>query len=212
MGAEVAVSLAWPTTADGLRVWGAVLLAWVLATYFVAGNSPIIERIGAHPAPGPHPSWKRRAYARAPLLLILTPRNAGVWALLVVFPILASLLPFARAYLAEHDLRWGAEVEIGTNALVVLLSAGVLGDAPGIGRALITIPLASSRLAAVWFALASLGLLTRGGTHVVRGILAKSDAAPLERGTRHRPSRLTWPNTTGDESLALSNASSWQRW
>jgi hypothetical protein len=61
----------------------------------------------------------------------------------------------------------------------------VLGDAPGIGRALITIPLASSRLAAVWFALASLGFLTRGGTHVVRGILAKSDAGPLERGTGH---------------------------
>jgi len=184
------VSLAWPTTAEGLRLWGAVLLAWVLATYFVAGNSPIIERIGAHPAPGPHPSWKRRAYARAPallilLLLILTPRNAGIWALLAALPILATLLPFARAYLAEHDLRWGAEVEIGTNALVVLLSAWVLGDAPGIGRALITIPLASSRLAAIWFALARMGLLTRGGTHVVRGILAKSDAGPLERGTRH---------------------------
>jgi hypothetical protein len=66
MGTEVAVSLAWPTTAEGLRVWGAVLLAWVLATYFVVGNSPIIERIGRHPAPGPDPSWKRRAYARAP--------------------------------------------------------------------------------------------------------------------------------------------------
>jgi hypothetical protein len=191
MGAEVAVSLAWPATAEGLRVWGAVLLAWVLATYFVAGNTPIIERIGAHPAPGPHPSWKRRAYVRAPallilLLLILTPRNAGIWALLAALPILASLLPFARAYLAEHDLRWGAEVEIGTNALVVLLSAGLLGDAPDIGRALITIPLAASRLAAVWFALASLGLLTRGGTHVVRGILAKSGAGPLEKGTRHQ--------------------------
>ncbi len=182
------MSLAWPTTAEGLRLWGAVLLAWVLATYFVAGNSPIIERIGAHPAPGPHPSWKRRAYARAPallilLLLILTPRNAGIWALLAALPILATLLPFARAYLAEHDLRWGAEVEIGTNALVVLLSAWVLGDAPGIGRALITIPLASSRLAAVWFALASLGLLTRGGTQSCaassrRATLARSSDAP----------------------------------
>jgi hypothetical protein len=190
MGAEVAVSLAWPTAVEGLRVWGAVLLAWVLATYFVAGNRPIIERIGAHPAPGPHPSWRGRAYARAPallimLLLILTPRTASIWALLVALPILASLLPFARAYLAEHDLRWGAELEVGSNALVVLLSALLLGDAPGVSRALVTIPLASSRLAAVWFALASIGLLTRGGTHVVRGILAKSDAGPLERGTRH---------------------------
>jgi hypothetical protein len=61
-----------------------VLLARVLATYFVTGNSPIIERIGRQPAPGPHPSWKRRAYARAPaalfifLLLILIPRTAGL--------------------------------------------------------------------------------------------------------------------------------------
>jgi hypothetical protein len=83
VGAEIAVNLAWPTTPEGLRVWGAVLLAWVLATYFVAGNGPVIERIGRHAAPGPHPSWKRRAYARAPallilLLLILTPRTAGV--------------------------------------------------------------------------------------------------------------------------------------
>jgi hypothetical protein len=176
MGAEVAVSLAWPTTADGLRIWGAVLLAWVLVAPFVLGNSPIIERIGRHQAPGPHPSWERRAYARAPallilLLLILTPRNAGMWVLLVALPILASLLPFARAYLAEYDVRWGAEVEIGTNALAVLVSAWVLGDAPGIARALITIPLASSRLAAVWFALASIGLLTqrrdtRGARHL----------------------------------------------
>src|SRR5712664_2662651 len=163
MGGETAVRVAWPTTADGLRVWGAVLLVWVLASYFVAGNSPTIERIGAHSAPGPHPSWKRRAYARAPallimLLLILTPRNASIWALFVALPILASLLPFARAYLAEHDLRWGAELEIGTNAVVVLLSAWLLGDAPGLGRALITIPLSPSRLAAVWFALASIGL------------------------------------------------------
>ncbi len=78
------MNLAWPTSTDGLRLWGAVLLAWVLATYyFVAGNSPIIERIGSHPARGPHPSWKQRAYARAPalfifLLLILVPRTAGL--------------------------------------------------------------------------------------------------------------------------------------
>jgi hypothetical protein len=184
------VNLAWPASADGLRLWGAVLLAWVLATYFVAGNSPIIERIGSHPARGPHPSWKRRAYARAPvlfifMLLILVPRTAGLWGLLVALPILASLLPLGRAYLAERDLRWGAELEIATNALVVAVSAWVLGAAPGVSRALITIPLPSSRLAAVWFALASIGFLTRGGTHVVRGILAKSDAGPLEKGTRH---------------------------
>src|SRR5229473_8225635 len=190
MGGEIAVSLVWPTSADGLGLWGEVLFAWVLATYFVAGNGPIIERIGAHPAPGPDPSWKRRAYARAPALLILsllilTPRNAGIWALIVALPILATLLPFARAYLAEHDLRWGAELEIVTNALVVLLSAWVLGDAQGVGRALITTPLSSSRLAAIWFAGAGIGFLTRGGTHVVRGILAKSDAGPLEKGTRY---------------------------
>jgi hypothetical protein len=101
-------------------------------------------------------------------------------------PFLASLLRLARAYLAEYDLRWGAELEIATNALVVLVSAWAVGAAPGGNRALITIPLPSSRLAAVWFALASIGFLTRGGTHVVRGILAKSDAGPLEKGTRHR--------------------------
>lgn len=155
--------------------------------YYIAGNNPIIERIAAHPAPKPDPSWKRRAYGRAPalfilLLLILTPRNTSIWALIVALPILATLLPFARAYLAEHDLRWGAEVEVVTNALVVVLSAWVLGDAQGVGRALIM----SSRLAAVLFAGASIGFLTRGGTHVVRGILTRSDAGPLEKGTRHQ--------------------------
>src|SRR5712692_2915108 len=156
MGAEVAVSLAWPTTAEGLRVWGAVLLAWVLATYFVAGNSPIIERIGAHPAPGPHPSWKRRAYARAPallilLLLILTPRNAGLWALLAALPRSGSRSP-----------GWASSREAGRRSC-----------------------------AASWRS----------------AMLACTSEAPATR-----PSRLTWPNTTGDESLALSNASSWQRW
>jgi hypothetical protein len=114
-----------------------------------------------------------RASAGAPHLVVAHPdaTERQIWALLAALPILASLLPFARAYLAEHDLRWGAEVESGANALVVLVSAWVLGDAPGIGRALITIPLSSSRLAAVWFALASIGLLTsrrdaRGARHL----------------------------------------------
>lgn len=33
--------------------------------------------------------------------------------------------------------------------------------------------------------LACIGFLTRGGTHVVRGLLSKSDAGPLEKGARH---------------------------
>jgi hypothetical protein len=72
--------------------------------------------------------------------------------LLVALTILASLLPLGRAYLADHDLRWGAELEIATTALVVLVSAWVLRAAPGVNRALIKIPLPASRLAAVWFA------------------------------------------------------------
>jgi hypothetical protein len=179
------VSLSWPTSPEGLRLWGQILLVWVLASYFVLGNSPIIEQVGAHPARRLGTAWKRRAWARAPLLLLslvlmMTPHTPALWVLILLLPALTTLLPFARAYLAHRDRRWGAELELGTNALVVLLSAALLGDSRDAGRALIAIPLSASRLAALCLATAILGFLTGGGTHVVRGILTKTDAGPLD--------------------------------
>jgi len=188
MGAVIAVRLVWPSGPEGLSQWGEVLLAWVLATYFVVGNSPIIEKVGTHPARGPKRAWKRLAWVRfamllTVLLLSLRPGTLATWMLILALPILSTLLPFARDYLAERDLPWGAELEIGTNALVVFLSASLLGNAPGSATGLATLPVSSAHLAAIFLAAACLGFLTRGGTHVVRGILARTDAGPLETGT-----------------------------
>jgi hypothetical protein len=187
MGAALAVSLVWPSGPEEFRLWGEVLIAWVLATYVVAGNSPIIDNVGAHPARAPKRAWKRYAWIRfvvllSFLLLSLRPSTLATWTLILVLPILSILLPFARDYLAERNLPWGAELEIGTNALVLFLSASLLGNAPGIARGLVDLPVSSAHLAAVYLTAACLGFLTRGGTHVVRGILARTDAGPLEKG------------------------------
>lgn len=180
------MSLGWPTSPEGLRSWGEILLAWVLATYFVAGNTPVIEQVGAHPARGPAPGWQRHAWVRGAvlflaLLVLVTPRAPRHWTLMIALPILTTLLPFARVALARRDWCFGAELELATNALVAGLGATLLGDTGDVGRLLSTLPLAPGRLAAICLAAASLGFLARGGTHIVRGILAKSDAGPLER-------------------------------
>ncbi|HVH09092.1 MAG TPA: hypothetical protein VM736_04780 [Gemmatimonadales bacterium] len=178
--------LEWPVTPQAILAWSETLVAWVLASYVLAGNAPTIERVGTHPARGPRPAWKRPAILRGPLLLLLLlvtlrPQTLGIWILVVLLAGLASLLPFGRAYLADHDRRWGAELEIGTNALVVSLSASFLGPASQVRRPLITLPISPTRLAAIWLGLASLIFLVHGGTHVVRAILARTDAGPLTR-------------------------------
>ncbi len=152
--AGIALSLGWPTGPEALRSWGEVLFAWVLVTYFATGNTPVIEQVGAHPARALASGWKRQAWVRAPVLLLLLlllarPHTLGTWILVLVLPVLTTLLPFARVA----------------------------------GGALLALPVSTTRLAALYFATASFGFLTRGGTHVVRGILAKSDAGPLERSS-----------------------------
>jgi len=186
--AGIALSLGWPTGPEALRSWGEVLFAWVLVTYFATGNTPVIEQVGAHPARALASGWKRQAWVRAPVLLLLLlllarPHTLGTWILVLVLPVLTTLLPFARVGLAQRDRRWGAELELATNALVVALSATILGASQDTGGALLALPVSTTRLAALYFATASFGFLTRGGTHVVRGILAKSDAGPLERSS-----------------------------
>jgi hypothetical protein len=98
-------------------------------------------------------------------------------------------LSFGRVRLATVPPRIGgrtvgllAEAELLTTAAVVSAAAAVAGQTaavrPLVVRPLVVLPLPEHRLAIVCAALAGLGFVARGGTHVVRGVLDKAEALP----------------------------------
>jgi hypothetical protein len=95
--------------------------------------------------------------------------------------ILALALPFARVKLAEKGKPWGAELEVLTNLLAVGLSALLIGDpASAPLRGLFDLSVSSNHLAAVALISAILLFMATGGTHLVRGVLARVDAVPRQ--------------------------------
>jgi len=173
------VRVSWPTDAQSLLLWSQLLLAWVFVAYFAAGDSPIVEKSEQQIAKTSIWYWVRAPFLLLLLLLIIQEYGLRTWVLLIILLTLVVALPHGRAYLARSGHPWGAEFEILINLIVVLSTATLLPTAGEAGRALIRIPLPPGRLAAIFLALASLGFLGRGGNHVVRGILTRTDSIPL---------------------------------
>lgn len=151
----------------------------MFVAYFAAGDSPIAEKSGEQLAKTSIWYWVRAPFLLLLLLLIIREYGLRTWALLIILQTLVIALPHGRAYLARSGHPWGAEFEIVVNLIVVLCTATLLPTDGEAGRTLIRIPLPPAHLAAILLALASLGFLGRGGTHVVRGILTRTDSIPL---------------------------------
>lgn len=179
----------WPSDAESVLLWAQVLLAWVLVAYFAAGDSPVVEKKGRL-AKTTLRYWARGPVLLVLLILILETYNLTTASLLTLLVTLAILLPHGRAYLARNNLAWGAEFEILVNTLAVVSMAVLLSAGNGEARSLIRVPIPSTRLAAILFGLGILGLLTRGGNHVVRGILARTHSEPHSKGTPPAESSL----------------------
>lgn len=179
MATEISVTVAWPASAQSLLLWSQLLLAWVFVAYFAAGDTPIVEKGGERLAKTSIWYWVRAPCLLLLLLLIIQEYGLTTWGLLIILVTLVVALPHGRAYLARSGHPWGAEFEILINLVVVISTATLLPTAGEAGRALIRIPLPPARLAAILVALASLGFLGRGGNHVVRGILTRTDSMPL---------------------------------
>jgi hypothetical protein len=171
------VTVTWPTDAPSLLVWSQLLLAWVFTAYYAAGDTPIIES-GERLAKTSIWYWVRAPILLVLLLLVTQEYGLRTWGLIVILLGLVVALPHGRAYLARRGHPWGAEFEILVNLLVVVSTATLLPTGAATGRTLIQTPLAPAHLAALLLALASLGFLGRGGNHIVRGILTRTDSVP----------------------------------
>ena len=175
------MTLSWPTTESAVLLWAEIVLGWIVCVYVVFGNQPIIEQ----KLP---PRWKLLAVFKAvatavSVLLIATWTGWRTVGLVVSLPLLALVLPFARVELAARSKPWGAELEIVVNVLAVGMSALLIGDPPTAPlRGLLSIPASADHLAAVTAIAAIMLFMATGGTHLVRGILARVDAIPRQPG------------------------------
>jgi hypothetical protein len=175
------MDISWPTTESAILFWAELILGWTLCVYVIFGNQPIIEQ----KLP---PRWKLFAVLRAvamavSVLLIATWTGWRTVGLVASLSLLALVLPFARVELAERSKPWGAELEVLVNGLAVGVSALLIGDpqtAPR--RGLVSVPASAEHLAAVIAIAAIMLFMATGGTHLVRGILARVDAIPRQGG------------------------------
>lgn len=178
------MTIAWPTDPQSVLVWSEVLLAWVVAAYFAAGDTPIVEQGREQLAKTSIWYWVRAPILLLFLLLIIHEYSLGTWGVLIILLTSVVALPHGRAYLARSGRPWAAEFELLVNLMVVLSTATLLPVAADRGRTLLRTPLPPARLAAILLALAMFGFLGRGGNHVVRGILTRTNSVPLLSSTK----------------------------
>jgi hypothetical protein len=158
----------------------------VFVAYYAAGDSPIVEKSGEQLARTSIRYWVRAPLLLLLLLLIIREHGVRTWGLIIILVTLVVALPHGRAYLARTSRPWVAEFEILVSLIVVISTATLLPTADAAGRALIRMPIPPARLAAILLTFASLGFLGRGGNHVVRGILTRTDSIPLLTSSKTR--------------------------
>lgn len=195
----------WPSTPASLLLWSGLLLVWMLTNY-----GPVRDPVGrreviALDRDGLN-AWRRRVAARsvagAGAAFYLVGPGLPAAVLSTTFLALALLLPELRRQCIRRvregrvwELR--AEYELAVNALFLLVAAAAVGGRnlrPALDPALI--PGTPRSLAGGTVVAAAVVFLVRGGTHVVRGVLEKSDVFP--GGGESRESTLRHGLTIGN--------------
>jgi hypothetical protein len=180
------MDLRWPTSDGAVLLWAEIVLAWTCCVYLFLGNQPIIEEMGGTVRATLPRNWRLISMLRAiatglSVFLVTTWAGWKTFALIGVLSLLALALPFLRVALAERSKPWGAELELSANLLAVGLSALLIGDPQSAPlRGLLHVPVSSDHLSAIMVVSAILLFITSGGTHLVRGVLARVDAVPLQ--------------------------------
>lgn len=186
------LELSWPRTPASLLLWSELILVWVLVNY-----GPIRDPAGRQEVvalgEGELHAWRRRVAARSILgagaVLFLVGPGLPAALLSTVFLALALLLPELRQQCIRRvrEGRWWelrSEYELGVNALFLGAAAAVVGGRnlrPALDPA--SLPFSAEGLTAVLLVVSAVVFLVRGGTHVVRGILEKSDTFPAGAGS-----------------------------
>lgn len=177
--------LALPRDGDALLTWAALVLLWTAVNYLHR-----LDPVGAADhrwmlGRGGRRTWLRGVTLRAlgggalAYLLVDGPADVMIGGL---FVLLALALPIVRdawarrpGRAAYRELR--AEWELTANAAFLLPSA-VLAESWNVRLSFGSAGHDAGRLAVVLVGMAAVIFLLRGGTHVVRGVLEKSDTLP----------------------------------
>lgn len=177
------MSVAWPSDAGSVLAWSHLLLAWVVALYYVGRTSANWAR--PHRMPAGH--WLGAAWPKALVLGVVTVavlgrRPVAAALLVLVGAGLSLFLIWARERGRGGWDKRGAEFELGVTAAWVVASALVVGDR-GVRPlvVLLELPLPSRRVAALLLSAAVVLYLVRGGTVVVRAVLNRADSLPLQQ-------------------------------
>jgi len=186
--AEGLMHITWPANEGAVLLWSQIVLAWVLCVYVLLGNEPIVAELGASAKRSLSPHWKRWVFSRAALLavaLLLISRWTG-WgtiSLLAVLSGCAIALPLLRISLATRSAPFGAELELGINLVVAIVTALIIGNPVSAPlRGIVIVPVTGDHLALAVLIAAILLFQSTGATHMVRGLLTKVGALPKKPG------------------------------
>lgn len=158
-----------------------LLLFWTLANYAVVPDPVrLMNRLSAEQQAVPR-YWAVLLICRSLALALVTVVISGTQSESVVLALLvgtaALLLPIARRWWVAPN--YGAELEIGASAfIVILIVACVEHWHLGAHRAWTALPFAERKTSALCLIAAIVIFNIRGGTYVVRGLLNKCGALP----------------------------------
>ncbi|MEX2177774.1 MAG: hypothetical protein WD801_03630 [Gemmatimonadaceae bacterium] len=174
------MTIAWPVTGAALLSWAQLLVAWVFSLYYMPPTWSTWSRLKL-PS---HTNWLGHAIPKIVMLIVVPvivlgrlPARALLIALTGV--LLALVLSWARERGADAWKTRGAELELGTTAAYVGLSAVLLGNVavrPLVAP--VSLPLSDGRVAALVLCAAITLFVIRGGTQVVRATLTKAGSLP----------------------------------
>lgn len=176
-----------PATDSAVLLWTHVCVIWIVVNY--AHRLDPLDRADARSLEGEAVRrWRGRLALRAILAGLLVPALTGFHGGGVVLGLLlaggAYVLPESRvrAMRATDPAGWQdfrAEWEIALNVLALTASALFVGSTgQGLEFALLAVPMSGDDLVSLLLVAGAAIFLVRGGSHVVRGVLEKSDTFP----------------------------------
>ena len=180
--------VSWPGTADELLFWCVAVATWMVVNYG-PNNDPIgrqaIQASTAARAPG---KWIFIRSVAGSALLAVTLVSSGVAipkrvVLVLSFAVGAIALPTIRERIARSNRfsNFLAEWELCGNLAFMAISAQLVGGwNVEIGFAPIVLPLPIEHLCAITLCMIASLFVARGGNHLVRGILDKAGALPMQ--------------------------------
>ncbi len=186
------IELAWPVQGSPLLLWSQCVFVWTLVNYL-----RLAEPVGRDELRRISPSDLRRqgksVVVRGVTGAVVMTLLPGIslselgtrLALALLTLVLCLALPSIRWKMANSPTacRYLAEWEILGNGLFLVSSGLLVGTRLEIANPLVVLPLSATQLTATSFAFAAVIFISRGGTHLVRGILDKADTLPREQGT-----------------------------